>query len=538
MLRRSALLAFLCSCLAGCASTSTAGAGGGEPDASPVDGGDTRADGGTPDETVGWVLSYFGPNQELRDDSLRLAYSTDGLHWTELAGRPVYQPAALGSNHIRDPFLLRKRDGTFVYLATDWTLAVNDASYWNRPSPKIFVVDSADLITFTKPHLLQVTNLPGPGGTAMHAWAPEAVYDPERSAYAILWAGNDTSGANHLYASYTSDFVSVSDATPSLWFDPGYSVIDGTITTWNGHHTLFFKNDTVADIQVASSSGLSLAPGSFSVHDPSLLATTAATGRTLEGPFVVKVPDHDRWYVFADRYTEGGKFAAFTTTDLDTDPASWTQLLESEYHFPSGVRHASAVRVTQPELDALIAHYGTIPEVRLETTYAPGGVAHYVAHSWGHAMITFLGDTNAGQLNQDFLWKVVPGLADPNDPTLVSLEAVVLPDHFLRIDSADPTRYPPCSEASNRIFEACSYVAETDRNDLAWIDPYVDSDTFRNDATFRKVSALNGDASMVSFVWLGDATRYLRHLGFQIVAHPVGADADEAASASFTVEAP
>ncbi|MCX7279025.1 MAG: hypothetical protein NTZ15_17180 [Burkholderiales bacterium] len=25
-------------------------------------------------------------------------------------------------------------DGKFVYIATDWTLALNDSNYWNRPS--------------------------------------------------------------------------------------------------------------------------------------------------------------------------------------------------------------------------------------------------------------------------------------------------------------------------------------------------------------------------------------------------------------------
>jgi len=107
--------------------------------------------------------------------------------------------------------------------------------------------------------------------------------------------------------------------------------------------------------------------------------------------------------------------------------------------------------------------------------------------------------------------------------------------HFLRIDSANPTRYPLCTEASNRIFEACNYVAEADRTYLGWIDPYADNATFRSDATFHKVAALNGDTSMASFSWHGDATRYLRHLGYQIVAHPVSS-ADDMGTASFTIE--
>jgi hypothetical protein len=43
---------------------------------------------------------------------------------------------------------------------------------------------------------------------------------------------------------------------------------------------------------------------------------------------------------------------------------------------------------------------------------------------------------------------------------------------------------------------------------------------------------------MVSFAWRVDPTRYLHHLGYQIVAQPVGTSSDDLATASFTIEAP
>src|SRR6187402_1051569 len=106
------------------------------------------------DATVGWVLSYFGPEQSAAADSLHLAYSTDGRHWTRLgSGGPAYQLTGMGTNHVRDPFILRKRDGSFVYLATDWTLSNDDANYWHNPSSKILLADSKDLLAFTNPRL-------------------------------------------------------------------------------------------------------------------------------------------------------------------------------------------------------------------------------------------------------------------------------------------------------------------------------------------------------------------------------------------------
>jgi hypothetical protein len=67
----------------------------------------------------------------------------------------------------------------------------------------------------------------------MHAWATEAYWDPFREKYAILWSGNDTNGVNRIYVSYTDDFVTVDNPTPDVFFFPGYSVVDATITQAN-----------------------------------------------------------------------------------------------------------------------------------------------------------------------------------------------------------------------------------------------------------------------------------------------------------------
>jgi hypothetical protein len=303
-------------------------------------------------------------------DSLHLAYSTDGLHWTRLgSGGPAYQLTGKGTNHIRDPFLLRKQDGSFVYIATDWTLSNNDSNYWNNPSSKILVADSKDLIAFTNARLLTLTSLKGAGGKNMHAWAPEAYYDPIGERYAIVWSGNDSADRNRIYVSYTKDFQTLVSQDPQVLFDPGYSVIDGTVTSWNGSSYLFFKDETDnnggsttgsgKDIQVARAASESLTPGSFTRWDPAYIprGTSQGTRQATEGPFVIKDPKRELWYLYADFYTQGGIFGCWRTADLNAKPSSWTRLAQADYSLPAGVRHANTVRVTQAELDALTAHY-------------------------------------------------------------------------------------------------------------------------------------------------------------------------------------
>src|ERR687891_1485597 len=111
-------------------------------------------------------MAYFTESTTMleADYGLHLAVSKDGLRWMPLnQNNPVVTPTG-GAGGLRDPFVLRKQDGTFVVLATD--LKGTD---WNRDSVYIHVWDSADLRTFTGYRLLKLHDM-----TNTHSWAPEA----------------------------------------------------------------------------------------------------------------------------------------------------------------------------------------------------------------------------------------------------------------------------------------------------------------------------------------------------------------------------
>jgi hypothetical protein len=68
-----------------------------------------------------YVMGYFkeSPNQSGDSYALHLAVSNDGLNWMPLnQNNPVATPTA-GMQGLRDPYILRRQDGTFVVLATD-----------------------------------------------------------------------------------------------------------------------------------------------------------------------------------------------------------------------------------------------------------------------------------------------------------------------------------------------------------------------------------------------------------------------------------
>jgi GH43 family beta-xylosidase len=170
----------------------------------------------------------------------------------------------------------------------------------------------------------------------------------------------------------------------------------------------------------------------------------------------------------------------------------------------------------------------------IRTAYVEGA-PFYVAHSYYHSMITTLDDRANYQVPADFQWRVVPGLANPDDPTLVSLEAVGFPGRYLHIDSANPTRYPPEAEPANRAY-GLWWTPPEQRDHLLWIDPFTDSPTFRSDATFRMVPARNGDGTMVSLQWYTDPTRHVMHMNYQIYAYVLDGTATHDSMASFALE--
>lgn len=378
-----------------------------------------------------YVMGYFTESPDKNGDqhSLHLAYSFDARNWIPFNQNQPVLEAEIGEKGMRDPFIFRKEDGSFVVLATNM---------WN--SEYILCYDSEDLIHFTDGRLLQLND------NGMHAWAPEVIYDPDRKQYAIFWSGN--TDRNRIYVNYTEDFQEVSE--PEVLFDPGYNVIDASIIRHDAAYYMYFKDERDPDeppfegkrMKVAKST--SLQPGSFDdnvygepVGDP-----------MIEGSMIIKDKQEEKWYLYGDNYYPvNGKFYAWETTDLKK--ADWKPLDRRDYDQPLNAKHASALKVTEEEIEQLIEHWGDRPEwVRIKSWSNPDC---YLRHEDGFAKLA----AYPFDPFETGLWKAVPGLADPDG---VSFESVTHPNHYLK-----PYRF----------------VLRLEEND--------GSETFKEEATFTSV---------------------------------------------------
>jgi hypothetical protein len=408
----------------------------------------------------GYAMAYFteSPTMSGADYGLHLAVSSDGLNWTPLnQNNPVVTPAQ-GTGGLRDPYILRKQDGTFVVIATD--LKGTD---WSLQNQYIHVWDSADLRGFTNYRRVKMHSL------ATHSWAPEAFWDASRGQYGIIYSAA-SGGHDVIMVNYTTDFVTVS--APQVFFDPGHQTIDGNLISANGVNYLYFKNNTNSTILGARSTSLN--PGSFRTYTGAI-----SPGRGIEAPQVVKSLTQNVWYMWGDTWSPNGRFFAWQTTDLAS--GSWTPLNDRAYTQPLNSKHLGITPITAAEMSNLVARWGTPGWNRIKAYNYPD---RYVRHADNAGRI----DTYPFDPYQDQQWRIVPGLADAAG---VSFQSVNFPNMYLR--------------HANSVL-----VLNTNDN----------SALFKADATFHRVPGF-ADSSWASLRSYNFPDRYVRHAGYVLRIDPI-----------------
>lgn len=406
-----------------------------------------------------YVMGYFteSPDGSQNRFALHLAYSTNGLDWTPLnQNKPVLTPT-LGFGALRDPFILRKQDGSFAVMATNMIGQDMAANL----SKSILVWDSPDLRTFNNARLLQVNN-----SSTMHAWAPEAFWDASRGQYAVLWSGN--TNYNRIYVSYTSDFRTVTDSNNlTVFHDLGFDTYDGDMLSYNGANYFYNANGVIHGY-----TGTTFNPKSFTNN---YVPSIAPSGTAIEAPTLVQKINEARWYLWGDSYSPRNPVTyVWQTTDIASN--SWSLMNMRDYNAPINAKHNTITKVTATELSNLIAYWGNPTWNRIKSYNFPD---RFVRHA------AFAGRIDQAPIDplDDSKWRVVAGLADSN---AVSFESVGFPGYYLRHSN---------------------FKLVVNKND--------GTSVFKNDATFYKSAGL-ADSTWTSFKSFNFPDRYIRHSAFSL----------------------
>lgn len=423
-----------------------------------------------------YVMGYFKETPKGSDNNpyLHLAVSTDGCNWTPLNQNNAVLKPTMGTKCLRDPFFLRKKDGTFIIVATD---------NWN--SEYIHVWSSTDLRTFTNERLIRMNT------TGMHSWAPEVFYDASKGQYAIIWSGN--TDRNRIYVSYTTDFVTVT--SPQVFFDPGFSVIDGHMELdINGYNYMYYKSEK--DAKIYGTRSTSLNPGSFNSNTYTTGYNPPISGSHIEAPIIVRSFDAKSYWLWGDSYIPvNALLYAWKTNDIST--SSWKALSKRDYEVAPNAKHATIAAITATEYNNLIEKWGKPEWTRIKSYNYP---YRYIRHSNNVARI----DEAPFDPTADMQWKLVPGLADQN---AVSFQSVNNPNYYLRHSNS-------------------SVVLNQNDN----------SDLFKQDATFYKTEGF-ADSSWTSFRSYNFPDKYIRQSNYvlRIDTISTGSSAADKEDATFRI---
>ena len=283
-----------------------------------------------------YVISYF-TSEGSDPETLKLAYTFDCKYWFKINNdNPILKPSK-GTKRLRDPSLVRKKDGSFALLATQ-----------GYDTDSIYVYDTENLGQYTNERLLKLNaSSEEQMMSEKQAWAPEGFYDWMRDAYVLIWSSKEDGG---MYFSTSSDLTAVS--YPSVLMSPGYPVIDGTLVRDGSEWVMIYKDESEP---MEDHSQLFRAVSSDGWENLGTFDGPIYDRHQVEGPMIMKALNGEGWYVVCDDYTRGAYKVLFTE---DIAHGTFEEVDDADLMIPlEAPAHGSAIAITWNELQRLLEVY-------------------------------------------------------------------------------------------------------------------------------------------------------------------------------------
>ncbi|MBR4626961.1 MAG: family 43 glycosylhydrolase [Ruminococcus sp.] len=290
---------------------------------------------------VAYLFAYFLGNAPA-EEQLSYAVSLDGKNFRALNGGRTVWKSGQGTECIRDPYIFKGEDGLYHLLATDMKSSLG----WNS-NRNLITANSTDLVHWFDDTIIEIANkYPNMMGCD-RAWAPQAIYAPEKQSYMIYFAARvpGTDDRTIMYYAYSSDLKKL-DTAPTLLFAPqnGNDAIDSDIIFRNGTYYMYYKNETNKRIYLAESEHAS---------GPYREIKQVSEGNIgVEGPNIYNVIGTDEWLMMSDAYGNG-YYVMQSTTDLE----NFTTVDRSAYSFDFTPRHGYVIPINADQYNALVSAY-------------------------------------------------------------------------------------------------------------------------------------------------------------------------------------
>jgi len=292
-----------------------------------------------------YLFAYFTGNNPSQEQ-IRFAVSRDGYNYTPLNnGNPVVGSDTIArTGCVRDPHILRGKDGKFYMVVTDMKSSLG----WSS-NDGLVLLKSNDLINWTHTYIDFPTAFPTRFNRTdlTQVWAPQTIWDPDAQKYMVYYSiGESINGVTQYYKIYYSyvndDFTGLTE--PEVLYDHGSNTIDGDIVydESDSLYHIFFKTEGNGNgIQQSTSPSLK---GSWTDEGKYLQQTTVA----VEGSGVFPLINSNNWVLMYDCYTSG--YYQFCTS-ADLHNFSWVQNTSNTGSFAP--RHGTVIPITSAEAKSL-----------------------------------------------------------------------------------------------------------------------------------------------------------------------------------------
>lgn len=309
------------------------------------------------DELTAYLFAYFtgnGPGEE----AVHFAVSLDGYNYRALNNNePVLNSKEISSSGgVRDPHILRGRDGWFYMVVTD--LYVPDMGWKNYA---IVLLKSKDLVEWESSRVNIPETFPAEFGDVWRVWAPQTFYDEATGKYMIYFSMKQKNDPDIIYYAYANeDFTGLEAAPVQLFYSPtNNAAIDGDIILKDGKYHLFMKSED-------GEPGIKLALSDELTRGYELLSDKRidCENNPVEGSGIFKLNGSDEYILMYDVYTNG-RYQFTKSNDLQN-----FSVIDESISMNFHPRHGTVMPITEKELNRLISTWGSFDDLLIDVQSA------------------------------------------------------------------------------------------------------------------------------------------------------------------------
>lgn len=301
-----------------------------------------------------YLFVHFKETRTPEGEQVYFGISKDGFNWeTVNHGHPVLWSYE-GDKGVRDFTITRTKEGKFVILATDLSLAYGFRYQYKNSweeiskngSKDLVMWESTDLIHWSDQKMLHLGN-----EDFGCLWAPDIIYDRKQGDYVVHWSSShkvNDYGPKAIFYARTKDFEHFT--TPQELYRCENAVIDSAMYEEEGKYYLFLKCEkNPAHIIMLESNQITGPFERISAFNQSMMTLEEGL---YEAPTAFKLAD-GRWCLMLDFYgtdATGQGYVPFLAKHLATGEFVRS---DAAFVFPYGYKHGTVLPITLAEYERL-----------------------------------------------------------------------------------------------------------------------------------------------------------------------------------------